>query len=62
MPDGKKVPIFEEGVRNPESEGTGLGLYIVETLVERYGGEVDVAPRGAVFTVRLPVVGQSPNL
>ncbi|MFP4529730.1 MAG: PAS domain S-box protein [Halodesulfurarchaeum sp.] len=59
VPEDMKAAIFEEGVRGLESEGTGLGLYIVETLVERYGGSVDVAdnePRGAVFTVRLPVV------
>ena len=59
VPDENKAEIFDEGVHGLESEGTGLGLYIVETLVERYGGEVSVAdnePRGAVFTVRVPVV------
>jgi signal transduction histidine kinase len=41
-----------------DSEGTGLGLYLVETLVDRYGGNVyikDNDPTGAVFVVELPV-------
>ena len=58
VPDEEKATIFEEGVHGLESTGTGLGLYIVETLVDRYGGRVTVGdnePRGAVFTVRLPL-------
>jgi len=38
--------------------GTGIGLYLVRTLVENYGGEVRVTdnnPRGAIFTVTVPV-------
>ena len=39
-------------------EGTGLGLWISRSLVERYGGDIGAANRsdgrsGAVFTVRL---------
>ncbi len=36
-------------------DGTGLGLWISRTLVERYGGDIVAAnaARGAVFTVRL---------
>ncbi|MDE2275150.1 MAG: cache domain-containing protein, partial [Burkholderiales bacterium] len=36
-------------------DGTGLGLWISRTLVERYGGDITAANglRGAVFTVRL---------
>jgi signal transduction histidine kinase len=36
---------------------TGLGLALVKTIVEGYGGSVTAATRpegGAVFTVRLP--------
>ncbi|AKG92508.1 Signal transduction histidine kinase [Geoglobus ahangari] len=56
---GKGIPpqirdrIFEEGF---STSGTGLGLYIVKKLVEKYGGEIRVSenePRGAVFTIKL---------
>lgn len=59
VPDEKKEAIFEEGVQGLDSDGTGLGLYIVSTLVDRYGGRVvveDNKPQGAVFTVALPLV------
>ena len=59
IPDERKAEIFEEGNRGLDSEGTGLGLYLVETLVDRYEGTVSVAdnePRGAVFRVELPTV------
>ncbi|MGM0371957.1 MAG: PAS domain-containing sensor histidine kinase [Halobacteriota archaeon] len=58
IPDEQKAEIFEEGVQGLDSEGTGLGLYLVETLIDRYGGSVQVEdnePRGAVFTVELPL-------
>jgi signal transduction histidine kinase len=48
--------VFEPGEYGTESTGQGLGLYLVATLVERYGGEVaieDSEPRGTVFVVEL---------
>ncbi|CAI49419.1 receiver/sensor box histidine kinase [Natronomonas pharaonis DSM 2160] len=56
IPDDRKEQIFEEGEKGLDSEGTGLGLYLVETLVDRYGGEVRVEdndPDGSVFVVEL---------
>jgi PAS domain S-box-containing protein len=58
IPDDRKETIFEEGEQGLDSDGTGLGLYLVETLVERYDGEVwvqDNDPEGSVFCVTLPV-------
>ncbi len=41
------------------TKGTGLGLYIVESIVKNHGGKVFVKSRGpgkgSTFTVRLPV-------
>jgi PAS domain S-box-containing protein len=56
IPDEQKDRIFEEGKRGLDSEGTGLGLYLVRTLVDRYGGDVRVTdnePDGSVFVVTL---------
>ncbi|RLI85273.1 MAG: hypothetical protein DRO98_07250, partial [Archaeoglobales archaeon] len=38
---------------------TGLGLYLVKTLMERYGGSVEVEdnePEGSVFVLKLKEV------
>lgn len=51
--DAQKESVFE-----PTGPGNhGLGLYLVDSLVTEYGGEVAVRdndPRGTVFEVRLP--------
>jgi signal transduction histidine kinase len=42
----------------PPGEGTGLGLPISQTIVQRHGGSIkveNVEPRGARFTVELPI-------
>ena len=57
VPDAEKEAIFEEGICGLDSDGTGLGLYLVRTLVERYDGAVwvdDAEEGGARFTVELP--------
>lgn len=44
-----------------EADGIGLGLYIVQNLVEGMGGSVTAArnpDRGSTFTVLLPAVGR----
>jgi len=57
VPDDQKEAIFGKGERGLESAGTGIGLYLVDTLVTNYGGEVwveDNDPDGSVFVVELP--------
>ncbi|WP_018256502.1 response regulator [Halomicrobium katesii] len=55
--DEFKPSVFDKDEMGKESDGTGIGLYLVETLVEQYGGDIwidDNDPRGAAFTVELP--------
>ncbi|QAU14527.1 PAS domain S-box protein (plasmid) [Halorubrum sp. BOL3-1] len=63
VPDNQKEQIFGKGEKGLDSPGTGIGLYLVRTLVDLYGGDVwveDNDPRGAVFVVELPTIN-SPN-
>lgn len=56
VPDGQKEEIFGKGEMGLESAGTGIGLYLVKSLVDSYGGAVwveDNDPEGAVFAVKL---------
>jgi signal transduction histidine kinase len=47
IPDEAKDAIFARGEKGLDSSGTGIGLYLVETLVENYGGDVRVEDRAA---------------
>ncbi len=58
IPDDHKEDIFEQGEMGLDSDGTGLGLHLVDTLVDHYDGEVRVEdndPDGAIFIVELPI-------
>jgi PAS domain S-box-containing protein len=60
IPDDRKERIFGKGEKGLESAGTGIGLYLVRTLVEMYDGSVrveDNEPEGTVFVVQLPREG-----
>lgn len=48
--------IFEVGFSHGENRGTGLGLYVVKKVVERYGGDIKVQenmPTGVSFVITL---------
>jgi two-component system OmpR family sensor kinase len=63
IPPDELLKIFEElyrGVNARGIEGSGLGLALVQRIVELHGGQIEVRsrqedPRGTVFTLRLPV-------
>lgn len=66
IPDDELARIFEELYRGANArgiEGSGLGLALVQRIVELHGGQVEVRSRqddlhGTVFTLRLPVKKQ----
>ncbi len=56
IPDDIKEKIFGESFTYGRAGGTGLGLYIVERTLQRYGGAISVLdnePKGAVFRLKL---------
>ncbi|QCC47541.1 two-component system sensor histidine kinase NtrB [Halobellus limi] len=56
IPDEQKEQIFGKGKRGLDSSGSGIGLYLVHTLTDQFGGDVwveDNDPKGAVFIVEL---------
>lgn len=57
VPDDQKEAIFGKGNRDLKSAGTGIGLYLVDSLVTNYSGDVwveDNTPEGSIFVVELP--------
>lgn len=72
IPEEMKRSLFGEGQKGLESEGTGIGLFLVQSLVESYEGTVRVEDRtagddapgetGAVFVVELQATpGREPG-
>jgi len=56
IPKKIKSKIFKEGFKYGEAAGSGLGLYIVEQTIERYGGRIwveDNKPQGVIFIIEL---------
>lgn len=54
--DAVREDIFEMGKKGPESDGTGFGLGLARSLVESYGGAIDVQESesgGAEFRITL---------
>jgi PAS domain S-box-containing protein len=60
IPDAVRSSLFGRGEKGVESPGTGMGLYLVDRLVDGYGGRVEAAdrdPRGTAFVVTLERAG-----
>ncbi|MCK9307339.1 MAG: HAMP domain-containing histidine kinase, partial [Methanoculleus sp.] len=66
IPDAIKSRLFDRQARGTQrAAGTGLGLYICRTLIERYGGRIQADDRvagrpecGAAFRFSLRKVGE----
>jgi PAS domain S-box-containing protein len=56
IPDTRKEDLFGKGDKGLESSGTGIGLYLVNELLDRFGGDVTIRdndPDGTIFTLEL---------
>ena len=56
IPDDRKEIVLGRGERGPDDPASGVGLYLVDSLVDQYGGEIrieDNDPIGTVFRVTL---------
>ncbi|WP_461568746.1 ATP-binding protein [Thermincola ferriacetica] len=57
VPEEIKDKIFEKGFTTKRNEGSGLGLYIVKSLAEKYGGKVQLTEQpgfATCFEVLIP--------
>ena len=65
IPEQQKDHIFSklfraDNVRQTDSEGTGLGLYIIKQIVDNVGGKIwfeSVENQGTTFHVIIPLSG-----
>lgn len=65
IPSKEQAKMFEkmyraENVKKTNTEGTGLGLYIVKSIIEQSGGEINfssVENKGTSFVVKIPLTG-----
>ncbi|WP_436935306.1 ATP-binding protein [Halovenus marina] len=56
IPDERKAEVFGKGERGLRSEGTGIGLYIVNTVVTEFDGDTQILdndPTGAIISLEL---------
>jgi signal transduction histidine kinase len=59
IPPGNRDKIFTPFfTTNRENGGTGLGLRIVQTMIEAYSGKIELGdtPKGTLFTLQFPLV------
>jgi signal transduction histidine kinase len=52
-----------DNVKKLDTEGSGLGLYILKLVVDKAGGQIhfdSTEGKGSIFRVSLPLVEQNP--
>ena len=62
--DAEKRKIFKKFYKifsevNENIQGTGLGLYIVQQIIQAHGGQISVSdnvPKGTIFTIQIPLI------
>ena len=62
IPDGVKSNIFNPFFTTKSDVGTGLGLWVSKSLVEKHGGRIafrSTQGKGTVFTLQFPL--RAPN-
>jgi len=65
IPKAQQSHIFEklfraDNIREKDTEGTGLGLYLVKAIIDQSGGKVwfeSIENKGSTFFVSIPLVG-----
>jgi len=56
IPDEQEESVFDEGYKKGNSAGSGLGLYLVKSIIEKYGGSIKIDDSelgGALFEIKL---------
>jgi len=64
VPDSIRNTLFEPFVSFGKENGTGLGLTVVQKIVQDHGGEVSIertSPQGTVFRIKLPFPAPQAN-
>ncbi len=59
IPEAMRESIFEQGQMGEVSKGTGIGLYLVQTLIDNYDGTAEIEdnnPTGTRMIITLPRV------
>jgi nitrogen-specific signal transduction histidine kinase len=58
IPDSVRATLFEPFVSQGKENGTGLGLTVVQKIIQDHGGEVEVErsnSEGTIFRVAIPL-------